>query len=49
MLTVVFIAVAILVVVLAVTRMAASRRRLHDYDENPDSYTPDDSYGGPPA
>ena len=49
MLTVIFIAVAILVVVLAVTRMVASRRRLCDYDEDPDSYTPDESYGGPLA
>ncbi len=47
MLTVVFIAVALLVVVMAVTRMAASRRRLRDYDEDPEAYTPDDLTGGP--
>ena len=49
MLTVVFIAIAILVVVLAVTRLAASRRRLRDYDRDPDAYPPDDCNGGPPA
>ena len=49
MLTVVFIAIAILVVVLAVTRLAASRRRLRDYDEDPDVYSSDDFNGGPPA
>jgi len=49
MLTVVFIAIAILVVVLAVTRLGAARRRLRDDDWDPDAYAPDDSNGGPPV
>ena len=47
MLTIIFVAVAILVVVLAVTRMAAARRRLRDYEESPDSYMPTEPFGGP--